>query len=172
MPAIHSALNHSDNTLGNHHQQDSQTYSELFPEIDSVPSNSEYDFDLFNIIVNAVDYLKNQPKISKDSSKIKSTHNIKHPCGICHKSVNKNQQAIFCTFCSKWVHRKRNGTSVKEYDILIEEDDNLPWQCILCAIDEMASKFPFRYLSKMEFSDIYGLDLSSQLQLLPSYELR
>ena len=31
--------------------------SELTPETDSVPSNSEYDFDLYNIIVNAVDYL-------------------------------------------------------------------------------------------------------------------
>ena len=58
MPASHSVLNDSDNTVGNHHKQDSQTYSELFPEIDSVPSNSEYDFDLYNIIVNAVDYLK------------------------------------------------------------------------------------------------------------------
>ena len=119
--------------------------------------------------MNAVDYIKNQPKISKDSSNAKPTHNIKHPSGICHKSVNKNQQTIFCTFCSKWVHRKCNGTSVNEYDILIEEDDNLPWQCTLCAIDEMASKFPFDYLSKMELSDIYGLDLPSQLQLLPSY---
>ena len=91
MLAIHSVLNYSDNTLGNHHQQDSHAYSELFPETDSVPSNSEYDFDLYNRIVNAVDYLKNQPKISKDSSKAKPTHNIKHPCGICHKSVNKNQ---------------------------------------------------------------------------------
>ena len=58
--------------------------SELFPETDSVPSNSEYDFDLYNIIVNAVDYLKNQPEMSKDSSKTKSTRNIKRPCGICH----------------------------------------------------------------------------------------
>ena len=72
----------------------------------------------------------------------------------------------------KMVHRKCNGTSIKEYDTLIEEDDNLPWQCILCAIDELASKFPFGYLSKMELSDIYVLDLPSQLQLLPSYELR
>ena len=59
-----------------------------------------------------------------------------------------------------------------EFDILIEEDDNLPWQCILCVIDEMASKFPFVYLSKMELNDIYGLDFPSQLQLLPSYEQR
>ena len=113
MPAIHSVHNHSDNTLGNHQQQDSLTYSELFTETDNAPSNSAYDFDLYNIIVNAVDYLMNQPKISKDSSKTKSRNNIKHPCRICHKSVNKNQQVIFCTFCSKWAHRKCNGTSVK-----------------------------------------------------------
>ena len=49
---------------------------------------------------------------------------------------------------------------------------NLSWQCILCAIDEMASKFPFGYHSNMELSDINGLDLPSQLRLLPSYELR
>ena len=59
----------------------------------------------------------------------------------------------------------RFGTSVREFDILIEEDDNLPWQCILCAIGEMASKFPFGYLSKMELSDIYGIDLPSQLNV-------
>ena len=38
-------------------------------------------------------------------------------------SVHKKQQAIFFTFCSKWVHRKCDGTSVKEHDILIEEDN-------------------------------------------------
>ena len=161
MPSIHSVLDHSDNTLGNHQQQDSQTYSELFPEIDSAPSNSDFDFDLYNVIVNA------DPKYQRIHQK--QNQDIH---GICYKSVNKNQQAIFHTFCSKWVHGKCNDTSVKEFDILIEEDDNLPWQCILCAIDEMASKFPFGYLSKMELSDIYGLDLPSQLQLLPSYELR
>ena len=68
--------------------------------------------------------------------------------------------------------RTLESLSVKEYDILIEEDDKLPWQCILCVIDEMASKFPFGYLSKMELGDIYGLNLPSQLRLLPSYELR
>ena len=36
----------------------------------------------------------------------------------------------------------------------------------------MASKFPFGYLSKIELHDLYGLDLPSQLKLLPSYELR
>ena len=36
----------------------------------------------------------------------------------------------------------------------------------------MASKFPFCYLSKLELIDLYGLDFPSQLQLLPTYELR
>ena len=36
----------------------------------------------------------------------------------------------------------------------------------------MASKFPFGYLSKIELHGLYGLDFPSQLQLLPSYELR
>ena len=41
--------------------------------------------------MNAVDYLNNQNGSNKDSSKTKSRHKIKHPCGICHKIVNKNQ---------------------------------------------------------------------------------
>ena len=44
--------------------------------------------------------------------------------------------------------------------------------CILCSIDELASKFPFGYLSKLELNDLFGIDLPSQLELLPSYELR
>ena len=50
--------------------------------------------------------------------------------------------------------------------------ENIPWQCILCDIDDMASKFPFTYSSKTELNDLYGLDIPSQLKLLPSYELR
>ena len=64
------------------------------------------------------------------------------------------------------------GTSVKEYKVLMEEDENIPWQCIICDIDEMALKFPFGYLSKVELNDLYGIVLPSHLQLLPSYEIR
>ena len=52
------------------------------------------------------------------------------------------------------------------------EDDDIPWQCILCEIADMASKFPFGYLAKMELNDLHDLDLPSQPQLLPSHELR
>ena len=80
--------------------------------------------------------------------------------------MNKNQKAIFCTFCLNWIHRKCNGTSNKEYDLLVLEDDSTPWQCILCNIEEMAAKFPFTHSTNMELNDLCGLDFPSLLQLL------
>ena len=63
-------------------------------------------------------------------------------------------------------------TSFTEYETLVLEDDDIPWQCIICEIVNMASKFPFGYLANMELNDLHGLDLPLQLQLLPSHELR
>ena len=103
---------------------------------------------------------------------IKPRHNIKDPCGICFKSVNKKQKATKCNTCLKWIHRKCNGISVKKYEALVNELDEIPWLCILCTIDDMASKFPFGYLSKIELNELYGVDLPSQLELLPSFEIR
>ena len=71
----------------------------------------------------------------------------KYPCRICSKNVNQNQQAIFCSKCSQWHHRKCNGTSVSEYELLMSEDDNIPWYCIICIIESNANIFPFGYLS-------------------------
>ena len=90
---------------------------------------------------------------------------------ICQKSVNKNQHAIYCSLF-RWLHRNCNGTSLKEYEYLTEEDDDIPWQCLPYDIDEMPSKFPFSHLSKIELNDLYGLDFPSQLQLLQNDELR
>ena len=74
--------------------------------------------------------------------------------------------------CSNWVNRKCNGTSLKEYDLLVAEDDSIFWQCILCNIEDLLTvKFPFGLLTKMELYDLYGVDLPSQVKLLPSYEL-
>ena len=55
---------------------------------------------------------------------------------------------------------------------MVNEPDEIPWLCILCNIDDMASKFPFGYLSKIELSELYGVDSLSQLELLPSFEIR
>ena len=93
-------------------------------------------------------------------------------CKIVNKCANSNQKAVYCNNCLKWHHRKCNGISLKEYEALDDEPDDLPWSCILCTIDEMASKFPFGYLSIIELNELYGVDLPSQLELLPSQEIR
>ena len=53
--------------------------------------------DLFDVIVNAVNTVIARPVIT-----LKNTYipNLKNPCGICLKSVNKNQKACFlqCLF--------------------------------------------------------------------------
>ena len=57
------------------------------------------DFDMFDVIVNAVKAIKNRSKYTFISSDSKVKLNIKFPCGICYKNVNKNQKAIFCMTC-------------------------------------------------------------------------
>ena len=47
------------------------------------------------------------------------------PC--MRKKCNKNQQSIQCSLCKNWVHRKCNGIIKAEFDILIEEDDDIPF---------------------------------------------
>ena len=164
------SLNHNYGTEDFHanHQENHQIYSNIFRDAANSPYHKDLDFDLSDVISKAVNSLKGNYQ-SKSCSK---QANIRNPCGICCKSVNKNQHGIFCTTCLKWYHRKCNGTSLKDYESLRNEDDDIPWQCILCLIDDNASKFPFGYLSRMELNDFNGLDLPSQLKLLPSYELR
>ena len=141
-------------------REGSQIYSEIF--LDNAPSsNKPLDFDLFNVIVTAVNTVKTRPVLTSLPSKNTKILNFKNPCGICLKSVNKNQKAIFCNTCSKWIDRKCNGTSLTGYETLVLEDDDIPWQCILCEIADMALKFPLGCLPKMELDDLHGLDLSS-----------
>ena len=131
--------------------------------------DSEFDFDLSDIIKRAINIAKQKQSVS-----IKPC-NIKDPCGICFKSVNKNQKAIKCNTCLKWIHRKCNGISVQEYEALVNEPDEIPWLCILCNIDDMASKFPFGYLSKIELNGcmvliyLHNLNYSHHLRSDPNY---
>ena len=120
----------------------------------------QHDFDLPKVIKSVVNIIKEK---SDPYSSLFQTEksNIRNPCGICQKSVNKNQHAIYYTVCLRWIHNKCNGILLKEYENLTEEDHDtpcIPWQCLLCDIDEMASKFPFTHLSKIELNDLYGLD--------------
>ena len=53
----------------------------------------------------------------------------------------------------------------------MEEDDDVPWYCILCLVIETLKNFPLWFLSATELCDLMGVDLLSQLDLLPSFEI-
>ena len=145
--------------------------------IDSFACNSEHDLnpsktdeneiDLADIIRNAMTKIKTG--CLQKASKAKRKH--KFPCIVCEKNCNVNQQSIYCTQCLNWVHRKCNGTSKADFDILSEEDDDMPFHCILCVIHNNAENFPYGYLSNSELLDLHGVDLPSQLALLQSYDV-
>ena len=55
---------------------------------------------------------------------------INFPCGICCKSVNRNQKAIQCDICKFWVHIKCNGLNANDYTSLQNSEDD--WFCCNC----------------------------------------
>ena len=96
----------------------------------------------------------------------------KFPCFMCDKNCNKNQQAIFCTSCLNWVHRKCNGTTKTEYERLSQEPDDLPFHCMRCIMKQNSQFIPLFFLDKSELPELNGIDLPSQLSSLESYELK
>ena len=59
-----------------------------------------------------------------------------------------------------------------EFQRLVEEDDDIPFSCLTCEIKQNAEIFPFGLLSKFELLDLYGVDLPSLVETLPSFETR
>ena len=64
------------------------------------------------------------------------------------------------------------SNSDDEFQKLVEEDDEVPWFCLVCQIKLNAEIFPFGVLSKFELLDLYGIDSPSHLETLPSFETR
>ena len=124
------------------------------------------DVDLIDKIKVAINELKN----INQKSRIRRA--AKFPCSVCDKYCNINQEAIFCTHCDQWVHRKCNATSKQEYTILSNEPDDAPFQCLLCNMKESSQNFLFFFLDKSNLSDLNGIELPSQLKLLESYEFK
>ena len=124
--------------------------------------------DLSDTINNAVAKLR----LPFDRSRNKPKRKFKFPCGICEKSVNKNQKSVYCNNCNHWVHKSCEDLPDNEFQRLVEEDDEIPWSCLLCQIKHTGEIFPFGLLSKCEMLDLYGVDLPSHLHTLPSFETR
>ena len=96
----------------------------------------------------------------------------KYPCSICEKNCSDNQEAIYCTCCLNWVHRKCNGTSKTEYVKLTNEPDGDPFHCMLWIMKENSQIFPFFFFDKSQLLQLNGIDLPSQLKLLESYDVK
>ena len=87
------------------------------------PEPDQLDNDLTDIIKTVITKLKT----SDGSHSTQKKRYAKFPCSMCDKNCNKDQQAIFCTSCLNWVHRKCNGTTKTEYERLSQEPDDLPF---------------------------------------------
>ena len=133
-----------------------------------------------NIISNFDDLSHIQDYLTECINNNKQIVQANHPfpCGICEKNVNKNQKAIKCTSCLHWTHIKCNGTSLEEYNKLIDHNwclttsqiDAEPWLCNKCIIANMAIIFPFGLENNITLSNIMNTDSLEILDRLPSYE--
>ena len=92
-----------------------------------------------------------------------ATKSINMPVGYVRKVLMQTRKQFFAFFVPFGIIENAMEL-IKEYEILLNENDDIPWLC-MCSMDEMASKFPFGYLSKFEVNDLYGIDLPSQLEL-------
>ena len=73
--------------------------------IESSSDPNDHYADLADIIRIAMGRIKTGVQIK--SCKMKGfIHTCKFPCAICDKNCNVNQQSIYCTQCSNWVHQK------------------------------------------------------------------
>ena len=128
-------------------------------------ANFSKSLDLCDIITHAVTSLKLQSNRKKSKPKRK----YKFPCGICEKSVNKNQKSIYCDNCGLRIHKSCEELTDGEFQKLVEEEDDIPWTC---QTKHNAEVSPLGLLSKFELLDLNGIDLPSYLQTLPSLETR
>ena len=106
------------------------------PKITTLPDET---LDLFDIVTNVVTKLNSQIVYKKAKPKRK----FKFPCGICDKSVNKNQKSIYCNNCGLWVHKSCEGLTNGEFQKLGEEDERIPCSCLVCKIKSNGEIFPF-----------------------------
>ena len=87
--------------------------------------------------------------------------------------------AILCTNCTHWIHIKCNGTSVVEYNNLMEENSILSdmeigkkeWLCNKCKILKTAHISPIGLEDNQEILNIMNVNSMKALENLPNYEI-
>ena len=61
------------------------------------------------------------------------------------KGVIKKQKSIYCDNCRLWIHKSCEGLIDGEFQKLVEEEDNIPWICLVCHIKHNAEVSPLDY---------------------------
>ena len=89
------------------------------------------------------------------------------PCGICHKKIPEHYKSVFCDYCNYWVHIRCNNISVKEYEELQKQPENVPWFCVKCT----EIMFPFGSVDNAELSNLNNFDFPSFVDSAPSFEI-
>ena len=87
------SLNHNYGTEEFHanHEENRQIYSSIFKDAANSPYHEDLDFDLSDVISKAVNSLKG----NYQSKSCRKQANIRHPFGICCKSVTKTNMVYF-----------------------------------------------------------------------------
>ena len=60
---------------------------------------------------------------------------VRFSCLKCNRAVAKNNRAVQCNICDKWVHIACNNLNTYTYKNL--QKDKSPWQCICCLQKEL-----------------------------------
>ena len=89
------------------------------------------------------------------------------PCGTCHKKIPEHYKSVLCDYCNYWVHICCNNISVKEYEELKKEPENVPWFCVKCT----EIMFPFGSVDNAELSNLNNFDFPSFVDSAPSFEI-
>ena len=93
---------------------------------------------------------------------------LKFPCSICNKSVQKNQNAIQCDKCDKWVHRKCEGMSIEKYNF--HSNNETEFYCLYCTMKENYVNIPFTISDNFELDNVNKSDNMKFCENLPSLE--
>lgn len=99
-------------------------------------------------------------------------NNLKFPCAICNKSVQKNQNAITCDHCDKWCHRKCDAMSPELYKHYVDNQDNpeLTWRCLYCTMQFNHEHIPFTLSDDHDINMINNSDSMKFCESLPTLE--
>ena len=97
---------------------------------------------------------------------------LKHPCAICNKSVQNNQQGITCDQCGKWCHRKCDAMTQEMYEYYVNNNDNpeVTWHCLYCTMKFNYQHIPFTLSDNTDIDNINNSDTMKFCESLPTPE--